>query len=900
MAKIKIDGKEFEISPDKNLLEVCLSKGFDLPYFCWHPAMGSVGACRQCAVKKYRDEDDETGQLVMSCMEPASDGTRISVEDEEAKQFRASVIEWLMTNHPHDCPTCDEGGECHLQDMTVMSGHNYRRHRFNKRTFQNQYLGNFINHEMNRCITCYRCVRFYRDYAGGIDLEAMASGTRVYFGRAEEGTLESEFSGNLVEVCPTGVFTDKTLKKHYTRKWDFTHSPSVCHGCSLGCNIITGERYGELRRITSRYNDEVNGYFICDRGRFGYEYVNGEDRYRYPMKKVNDSFESLDVGRYAAEMKEILPGKRMLGIGSARASLESNYTLRKLVGEEHFSSGWNEQEQHLVNTARSLLEESRSSTPSMKEIEQADAVLILGEDLINTAPMMGLAVRQAAQQRKKDIAESRRIPRWHTDAVQKTAPVEQYPVMIATVQPTKLDELDEQADRLAPEDIAALGHCIAHRIDGEAPALDLDEKTERIQSIADALLAADHPVVISGTSLGNPQIMQAAANIVNALQKKEEKGRLSLAVQEVNDIGLTYFNGFSLEEAVQKIEDGEYDHLFVLENDLSRHMNPEQMKRLMDVPGRVIALDHLENQTTRWADYVMPAAPFAETDGTVVNNEGRAQRFFQGYVPEGEIKESWRWLAGCMHLSDRSPENPLENLDDVIEQMCMEIPGLKGVEQAAPFSDYRKNGQKIARETHRYSGRTSMHAHEHVSEGKPPLDPDTPLSFTMEGYSGKGASGSTPFFWSPGWNSDQAINKFQIEVGGPLHDGEPGVRLIEPDEGRTSSEYYSPEASVEGSGETLTAFPWHHIYGSEELSARSPAVAERSPKARCYLASGTAKKYGLKSDEHCLLRLGDSSIELPVEIVDEMAEACVGIPRGYALIPGVELPTSVELKKNAE
>ncbi len=210
VATIYIDGKSYEVDPGDNLLHAALSLGLDLPYFCWHPAMGSVGACRQCAVKQYKDEEDKQGQIVMACMTPANDGARISIKTRKWWIFEQRVIEWLMVNHPHDCPVCDEGGECHLQDMTVMTGHDYRRYRFQKRTYRNQYLGPLINHEMNRCIQCYRCVRFYNDYAGGDDLDVFGAHDHVYFGRHEDGVLENEFSGNLVEVCPTGVFTDKT------------------------------------------------------------------------------------------------------------------------------------------------------------------------------------------------------------------------------------------------------------------------------------------------------------------------------------------------------------------------------------------------------------------------------------------------------------------------------------------------------------------------------------------------------------------------------------------------------------------------------------------------------------------------------------------------------------------
>ena len=281
MAVIHIDGTTVEVDSSDNLLQACLSLGIDVPYFCYHPALGSVGSCRQCAVKQFQNADDMKagrGRLVMSCMVAPGDDMYISVTDDEAKAFRKSMVELLMTNHPHDCPTCEEGGHCHLQDMTYMSGHSRRRYRFTKRTHQNQELGPFIAHEMNRCIACYRCVRFYKDYAGGEDLGVYGSNNRVYFGRDKDGQFESEFSGNLTEVCPTGVFTDKTHSERYNRKWDMQYAPSICHGCSAGCNTSPGERYGELRRIENRYNGEVNRYFLCDRGRFGYGYVNRSDR----------------------------------------------------------------------------------------------------------------------------------------------------------------------------------------------------------------------------------------------------------------------------------------------------------------------------------------------------------------------------------------------------------------------------------------------------------------------------------------------------------------------------------------------------------------------------------------------------------------------------------------------
>src|SRR6476660_6757971 len=144
MATIYVEGEQRQADNRQNLLHVLLSLGYDLPYFCWHPALGSVGACRQCAVKQFRNEEDTAGKIIMACMTPASDGIRVSIKDPEAVEFRDAVIQGLMQNHPHDCPVCDEGGECHLQEMTVMTGHDYRRYEFLKRTSRNQYLGHFV------------------------------------------------------------------------------------------------------------------------------------------------------------------------------------------------------------------------------------------------------------------------------------------------------------------------------------------------------------------------------------------------------------------------------------------------------------------------------------------------------------------------------------------------------------------------------------------------------------------------------------------------------------------------------------------------------------------------------------------------------------------------------------
>ena len=262
MPNLIIDEREIEVPDGTKVIEAAERLGIMIPRFCYHEALGSVGACRLCAVKFI--EGHKKG-IDMSCMVEAKDGMVVSTTHPEALAFRKFIIECLMLNHPHDCPVCDEGGHCLLQDETVSGGHGRRRYSDKKRTYLDQDLGPFVQHEMNRCIHCFRCRRFYQDFAGYRDLGVMQIGNREYFGRFESGRLESPFSGNLIDICPTGVYTDKPAR-FKGRRWNFERGPSLCLHCSLGCNTTGSARYREMVRLEARQNPKVNNHFICDRG----------------------------------------------------------------------------------------------------------------------------------------------------------------------------------------------------------------------------------------------------------------------------------------------------------------------------------------------------------------------------------------------------------------------------------------------------------------------------------------------------------------------------------------------------------------------------------------------------------------------------------------------------------
>jgi NADH-quinone oxidoreductase subunit G len=395
MPKLIIDDIPVEVPEGTTVLEAAQSVDIPIPHFCWHPALGRAGACRVCAVKML---DGPVKGLQMSCMLPAQDGMVVSTTDPEAVAMRKSVIEWLMINHPHDCPVCDEGGECQLQDFTIAGGHGIRRYDGRKRTHNNQYLGEFIEHEMNRCIQCYRCARFYQEYAGGTDFGAMGRAAMVYFGRHEDGQLESPFSGNLVDICPTGVFTDKTARFR-ARYWDYDMAPSVCPHCSLGCNTIPMARYRELLKVTGRRNDSVNGWFICDRGRFTNREVNAPDRPREALVDGKSASRDEALDALAIRLREFLElhGPESLAIiSSPRMSLEGNIMaarLREAIGAGTLCYFTDADQANRVLAAVSRLSPGRAA--SQADVRKADLVAIVGCDLLAEAPMMALAVRQA-------------------------------------------------------------------------------------------------------------------------------------------------------------------------------------------------------------------------------------------------------------------------------------------------------------------------------------------------------------------------------------------------------------------------------------------------------------------------------------------------------------------------
>ncbi|WP_299077479.1 NADH-quinone oxidoreductase subunit NuoG [uncultured Paraglaciecola sp.] len=833
MAKIFIDNQEYTVKDGQNLLQASLSLKKDLPYFCWHPAMGSVGACRQCAMTQYQDENDTRGRMIVACMTPVTEGMRVSMTQPAETEFREQVIAALMTHHPHDCPVCAEGGECHLQDMTVMTGHNERQYKGKKTTFVNQDLGPLVKHEMNRCITCYRCERFYKDYAGGTDLAAQASSNKVYFGRQCDGTLENEFAGNLVEVCPTGVFTDKPFGDHYSRKWDLQSAPSVCQHCSVGCNTSLSERYGSVRRVTNRLNDHLNGYFLCDRGRYGFSFVNSEAR------RLSITVDKNPSNWSDTELNVRLKDKgHCIGIGSSQASLEDNFALQQLVGKENFNPGLDSQQEKLLATHTSIL--SQWQAASLAEMEQADAIIILAEDVNNSAPRIALSIRQALLSNAKEQAEKLRVPNWQDAAVRAIQP--NHPVPMAIFGYGENDLTKQATINLVcdPKQAAEQGFLLANLLSERSPKPKVSKVAPETLALLEILKTAKRPLIVTGWSANNPALLAAASNIRHALKiqsagkSSADNAMLCIVPPEANTLGL----GLLTQNGYLSVDDMviEKTNMFVLD-----HCSPafdNKLNEWRSSANKVVRLSQLGEPSEN--EINLPVSSFSECSGSELNYQGLIQSRLPATKPSGQCLPAWQWLVNIAKLRQHSLAD-IDNLGELRQQLSQEHPVL-----GEYFEQHHQS--QLALQTPRASGRTAMLANQTVHEPKPFGEANAPYKHSMEGtQAGQKDAFPLPYSWSPGWNSNQSNHKFHDEYRSSELEKQQGVRCITAQKG---DQWFKWQALWSKSSKVQwQILPLQKVFGSDNLSLHALPIAQLKVQGQIVMAPLDAKKMGFSQQQ---------------------------------------------------
>jgi NADH-quinone oxidoreductase subunit G len=611
MPKLTIDNLEVTVPEGTNVLEAARALDIVIPHFCYHEALGAVGSCRLCAMMFI---EGPVKGVQMSCMIKAQDGMVVSSTDPTAMELREHVIEWAMTNHPHDCPVCDEGGECQLQEMTVAGGHGNRRYRGKKATFTNQNLGPFVQQEMNRCITCYRCVRTYRDYCGGTDYGVLGSRNRIFYGRFQEGKLESPFSGNIIDACPTGVLTSKPFR-YKTRLWDLQEAPSICPHCSLGCAIVPGGRYREVQRVRSGINRETNGFFICDRGRFGYDHVNHPERPREP--RIDGQPATLDAALAAARERlavlvETHGPDSVAFLGSSRASLEANALLRDWASAYGSTQLVYEAHQGRDYAARTLAARVGGHARSLGDLRQSDLIILFGADPLAEGPMLALAIRQAVRGGAKIVT------------------IDPRPVEL----PCAARHLPLMPGRL-PVLLAAFGQ-------GDFTAFDAQER-EQFAPLLDQIKAARRPVLVGGADLLGGQGVAALCSAASELSTTERSVGVMALLGGPNSYGgaLLAGDGPGFDSLLDAIQERTVRALVCLESDpFCEAMDPARAQAALGHLELLVCIDATPSLAAQRADIFLPVRANAEMAGSYINNEGRLQEFLPVIAPGLPIKET--------------------------------------------------------------------------------------------------------------------------------------------------------------------------------------------------------------------------------------------------------------------
>jgi NADH-quinone oxidoreductase subunit G len=660
MPKLVIDDCKVEVPLGTKVIEAAARVGIIIPRFCYHPSLGAVGACRVCAVKFV---EGPVKGVEMSCMTDAEDGMVVSTTDDEAVDFRKHVVEWLMMNHPHDCPVCDEGGHCLLQDLTVAGGHGNRRFLGKKRTYLDQDLGPFVQHEMNRCIHCFRCRRFYQEFTGYRDLGVMQIGSRQYFGRFTDGLLESPFAGNLNDICPTGVFTDKP-SRYKGRRWDFERGPSLCVHCSLGCLTVASARYREMVRIEARFSEKVNGYFICDRGRYGFAYSDHEGRPRRARigKEEVPWDKAIEAAAKALSMICGRAGTQAIAsLGSARSCLDTQGMLKRLCRVQ----GWPEPRYFVDPSIEGKVKKAVSRldarlTASLREIELSDFALVVGVDPVNEAPMLALAMRQAY---RKGATVAVMDPR----PVSLPLPFEYLPLRPDDLEPCLGALVKGVLERAGVGELGPEALRIYDALPSYYPLEPMNE--ERTSRMVRALRESQRPVIICGTEIPRVSAPNLAADLVLLLQAVQKRARLFYLLPEANACGAALLSPSqgSFLETIEGMETGVVKALVVVENDpFCLFPDRGKLEKALSKLDFLIVLDHLPSDVGHYANVFLPTQTLFEAGGIFVNNEGRAQlaqpthcgglsiaqvgagnhppRTFSEQIPGGEPRPAWKVL----------------------------------------------------------------------------------------------------------------------------------------------------------------------------------------------------------------------------------------------------------------
>ncbi|WP_426163353.1 NADH-quinone oxidoreductase subunit NuoG [Sandarakinorhabdus sp. DWP1-3-1] len=573
MPRLIVDGVEVEVPAGATVLQACEAAGVEVPRFCYHERLSIAGNCRMCLV-----EMEKAPKPVASCAMPAADGQVVMTTTPKVKKAREGVMEFLLINHPLDCPICDQGGECDLQDQSLAYGKGFTRYQENKRAVTEKFMGPLVKTAMTRCIHCTRCVRFAEEVAGVEEIGAIGRGENMQITTYLEKAVTSEVSGNIIDLCPVGALTSKPYA-FQARPWELKKTDGIDVMDALGSNIVFGSRGPAVMRVTPRINDYVNEEWLSDKARFACDGLS-ERRLDRPYVRVGGKLKAASWVEAFAAIKTGLagvPGDAIAGIVGDLAAVEDMVALKDLLATLGSTRIESRQDGARFPTAARGDYLFNSGLPG---IEDADVVLLVGTDPRREAPLLNVRLRKKA---------SRGLSR------------------VFGIGPA----VDLTYDMSWLGDDAALL--------GSVPA-----------ALAEALGKAERPAIIVGMgALRTPGLYESA----RALAAKYEVVRdgwngwnlLHTAAARVGALDL----GLSVDGGVAALADARA--LFLLGAD-ECDMGADAFTVYIGTHG---------DRGVRHADVILPAAAYAEKAATWVNLEGRAQRGLRAVFPPGEAREDW-------------------------------------------------------------------------------------------------------------------------------------------------------------------------------------------------------------------------------------------------------------------
>ena len=669
MIEIELDGKKVEVVEGSMIMHAADNAGTYIPHFCYHKKLSIAANCRMCLV-----DVEKAPKPMPACATPVTQGMIVRTKSPKALQAQKGVMEFLLINHPLDCPICDQGGECQLQDLAVGYGASSTRFNEEKRVVFHKNVGPLISmEEMSRCIHCTRCVRFGQEVAGVMELGMIHRGEHSEITTIVGDTIDSELSGNMIDVCPVGALTSKPFR-YSARTWELSRRKSVSPHDSTGANLIVQVKNNAVMRVVPLENEEVNECWIADRDRFSYEALNGSDRLTAPMIKQGGAWKAVD---WSTALEYVSRGLTQIGvdhgpqsigaIGSAHSTVEELHLLAKLVrglGSDNIDF----RTRHADFTARDGVHWLGTSIASLSNLQR---VLVVGSFLRKDHPLLAQRIRQAARRG----AQVHSLHALHDEWLMAMAST-------SAVAPSGWVQ--------ALADIAA---AVGSSTGAASPVAG--NATDAAKAIAASLASGERKAILLGNAAAqHPQAssLLALANWIGA-QTGASVGFLTEAANTVGAqlVGALPANGGM--NAGQMLAGPALKACLLLNVEPTLDAaDAAAASAAMQAAEMVVVLTPFKNAANEFADVMLPIAPFSETSGSFVNAEGRVQSFHGVVKPLGDTRPAWkvlRVLGNLLALKgfefETSEEVRAEALGDV-ETIASRLGNRSGTGVAAPVA----------------------------------------------------------------------------------------------------------------------------------------------------------------------------------------------------------------------